>query len=391
MIKHEYTGIHASPLRTCVSRRSFVQRLSATALLGLSAKATAEPNTLPALRKLAGGRPLIGAAVPTNFQKNLALGQIELLKTHFDSVTPENCMKWQDLCPIEGQYKFEPLDQIVEFAKQHQQKIVGHTLIFNRDGNYPDWIFKDGTKEADENLLWKRIESHVEKVMTRYKDSIDSWDVLNEFVEPNQLGFRETALTRVLGGNYPVRLFKFVGEIDPKAKLIYNDFYVENPQRLKATLNFVRSLREKGCRVDIVGNQSHIELKKKSGEAIDAMIKKFTSEGFRCALTELDVDVISRDGAFNPKNQRAIAERDPYVNGCPDEVLNEQAKEYGEVFQAVMNNHKSVERVTFWGISDRNSWLNDWPWKRTNHGLIFDRESKPKPAFHAIAKVLAKG
>jgi endo-1,4-beta-xylanase len=55
-----------------------------------------------------------------------------------------------------------------------------------------------------------------------------------------------------------------------------------------------------------------------------------------------------------------------------------------------MANAKHVDRVTVWGISDRHSWLNKWPWKRVNHGLLFDRDAKPKPAFHALAGVLGK-
>jgi endo-1,4-beta-xylanase len=68
------------------------------------------------------------------------------------------------------------------------------------------------------------------------------------------------------------------------------------------------------------------------------------------------------------------------------EILEQQATVYREVMEAVMANIKHVDRVTFWGFSDRRSWLNNWPWKRVNHGLLFDREAKPKPAFHAVAR-----
>ena len=44
---------------------------------------------------------------------------------------------------------------------------------------------------------------------------------------------------------------------------------------------------------------------------------------------------------------------------------------------------KHVDRVTFWGFTDRRSWLNTWPWKRTNHGLLFDREDRPLFRGHA--------
>jgi GH35 family endo-1,4-beta-xylanase len=54
-------------------------------------------------------------------------------------------------------------------------------------------------------------------------------------------------------------------------------------------------------------------------------------------------------------------------------------------------NIKHVDRVSFWGFSGGRSWLNNWPWRRVNHGLLFDRDSKPKPAFHAVSEMLKKG
>lgn len=373
------------------SRRRFLKGLSASSLLALSPRASAVQEAIPSLRQLAGGHPLIGAAVPRNHEKRLTAKETAVLASQFDCITPGNCMKWPALCRHENDYRFEPADYMVDFAIRNQQKIVGHTLIFNREGNYPDWLFRDGGKEADAKLVWKRIEAHIEKLMSRYLGRIDSWDVLNEFVEVHEPGYRVTDLTRVLGPDYPVRLFKIADQIDPKAKLIYNDFLVENPARMKAVLAFVRSLRDKGCRVDIVGSQSHLELDGNSENHIDAMIKRFAADGFRCAITELDVDVISRKLQGDPKSGNNASLRNPYANGCPAAILEKQAEVYRDVFAAVMANRKHVDRVTFWGITDRTSWLNKWPWERVNHGLLFDREAEPKPAFHAVAKVLAAG
>jgi endo-1,4-beta-xylanase len=226
--------------------------------------------------------------------------------------------------------------------------------------------------------------------MGRYAGRIDSWDVLNEFIEVAAPGYRVTDLTRVLGADYPERLFKIAAGIDPKAKLTYNDFSVEKPDRLKAILAFVRSLRDKGCRIDVVGSQSHLELGDKAADNLDNMIKQFASDGFRCALTELDVDVIPRALHWNPKTRAQAIQQNPYADGCPDEILQRQAAVYREVMEAVVSNRQHVDRVTVWGISDRHSWLNNWPWKRVNHGLLFDREAKPKPAFHALAAALGK-
>lgn len=328
--------------------------------------------------------------MPTEFGEIFSTEEIHILATQFDSVTPENCMKWQNLCPNEGEYRFEPVDLLMDFAAKNRQSVVGHTLLFNRDGDYPQWLFRDGGKEADAKLIWKRIEDHAGKLMSRYAGRIDSWDVLNEFIELPAPGYRVTDLTRLLGADFPERLFKMAAEIDPKAKLTYNDFSVENPQRLKAILTFVRSLRDKGCKIDVVGSQSHFEIGDKLAGNLDTMIKQFAAEGFCCALTEIDIDVIPRSGHWNPKTRDAANKQDPYTEGCPVEVLERQSSLYREVMETVMANGKDVDRVTWWGITDRHSWLNNWPWKRVNHGLLFDREAKPKPAFHAVAGVLAR-
>lgn len=376
------------PVPSPLTRRNFLRGISASGFLLASHRAFAQESVIPSLREMAGGRPLIGTSVQTQFDTLYTPEEMKLLTTQFDSVTAENCMKWQYLCPKEGVYRFEAADRLVDFASKHGQKVVGHTLIFNRDGNYPNWLFKDGEKEADAKLVWKRLEDHAQKLMGRYAGRIDSWDVLNEFIEVPAPGYRETDLTRILGADYPERLFKIAAQIDPKAKLTYNDFAVERPDRLKAILAFVRKLRDKGCKIDVVGSQSHLELGDKAAANLDNMIKQFASEGLKCALTELDVDVIPRSLHWNPKTREQANQQNPYANGCPEEILAKQAALYREVMEAVMVNRKHMDRVTVWGISDRHSWLNKWPWVRVNHGLLFDREAKPKPAFHAIAAVL---
>jgi len=371
-----------------ITRRRFLHGISASGLLLASPRAMARDKAVDSLRKLADGKPQIGTAVATRFEKIYTPEETSILSTQFDSVTPENCMKWQEICPEEGTYRFEHIDSLMAFATKNLQSFVGHTLIFNRDGNYPKWLFRDGGKEADAKLVWKRIEDHATKLMTRYAGKIDSWDVLNEFIEVPKPGYRVTDLTRVLGADYPERLFKLAAELDPKAKMTYNDFLVERPDRLKAILDFVRKLRDKGCRIDVIGSQCHLEIGEKAGANLDNMIKQFAAEGFRCALTELDVDVIPRNLYWNPETREDASKINPYVNGCPPEILEKQADTYRESMGAVMANLKNVDRVSFWGFTDNHSWLNNWPWKRVNHGLLFDRESKPKPAFHAVIEAL---
>jgi endo-1,4-beta-xylanase len=67
----------------------------------------------------------------------------------------------------------------------------------------------------------------------------------------------------------------------------------------------------------------------------------------------------------------------------PDDVQQALAKRF-----AVFWKHRDVIiRVTFWGVADRVSWLNNWAVRgRTSYPLLYDRDGKPKPAFLAVLK-----
>jgi endo-1,4-beta-xylanase len=300
-----------------VSRRRFLRGISASGLALAAPRVLAESSPIASLRELAGGSPLMGTSVQTQFDKIYTPEEMNILTTQFDSVTPENCMKWQYLCPKEGIYRFEPVDRLVDFATKNRQSVVGHTLIFNRDGNYPDWLFRDGEKEADAKLVWKRIEDHAGKLMSRYAGRIESWDVLNEFIEVPSPGYRVTDLTRVLGADYPERLFKIAAEIDPKAKLTYNDFSVEKPDRLKAILAFVRSLRDKGCKVDVVGSQSHLELGDHTSEKLDQHDQAVRSGGIPMRPHRARCRCDSEITTLESENPRAVDQAGPLCRWLP--------------------------------------------------------------------------
>jgi len=64
------------------------------------------------------------------------------------------------------------------------------------------------------------------------------------------------------------------------------------------------------------------------------------------------------------------------------------ARRYAEIFALFLKHADVIERVTFWGVTDGDSWLNNFPVPgRTNHPLLFDRQGQPKPAFEAVVRV----
>jgi len=98
--------------------------------------------------------------------------------------------------------------------------------------------------------------------------------------------------------------------------------------------------------------------------------------------------VVENGLADDGKHQAELKKLNPCADGCPPDVRQRQAEQYGRLFQLLLKHADAVERVTFWGLHDGRSWLNDWPWKQTDYGLIFDRQFQPKPAFFAIAATL---
>ena len=156
--------------------------------------------------------------------------------------------------------------------------------------------------------------------------------------------------------------------------MYYNEYGLENPAKRERTLRLVRSLLDKGIKIHAVGNQAHWNLKNPPVAEIEKTIKAFAALGVKMNFTELDINLYN----WNEKG-------DIYQSGAPAEVLEQQAARYAALFALFLQYRQHIERVTFWGPTDKYSWLNGFPLKRTNHALLFDRAGLPKPAFRAVA------
>ena len=112
--------------------------------------------------------------------------------------------------------------------------------------------------------------------------------------------------------------------------------------------------------------------------------------GMKVVISELDIDMIPRGKwwAEGGKYRDELSKLDPYRQACPPDVLKRQADQYAQLFRLFRKHRDTIDRVTFWDLHDGQSWLNDFPWRRVNHPLLFDREGKPKPAFPAVISAL---
>ena len=336
---------------------------------------------------------LIGAALNDDVVAGKDPEAALLVQNQFNTITPENVMKWSLIHPEPDRYEFEPADRLVEFGQKNNMFVVGHTLLWHHQ--VPGWVFQDaGGKPADREALLKKMRDHIHTVVGRYKGRVHGWDVVNEALNEDGT-LRETAWLKIIGEDYIAKAFAYAHEADPEAELYYNDFSLENEPKRNGALTLVRKLQSQKIRITGVGLQGHYKMDWPSPVQVQTTIEAFAGLGMKVMITELDMDVLpdptGHQGADLSIRVERREEVDPYTGGLPDSVQLTLAERYDELFRVFVGQSDKLSRVTFWGVYDKMSWLNDWPVRgRTNHPLLFDRNYQPKPAFLAVVKTATR-
>jgi endo-1,4-beta-xylanase len=348
---------------------------------------TAYGQTPASLKNAYQGSFRIGAALnPAQFEERDQRGN-PIIAAHFNTISPENALKWQSLHPRQDGYDFRQADEYVAFGEKHGMFVVGHTLVWH--SQTPQWVFQNAegqplTREA----LLGRMRDHIQTVVGRYKGRIGGWDVVNEALNEDG-SMRQSPWYRIIGEDYILRAFQFAHEADPKAELYYNDYSLENEAKRKGALELIRKLKAAGAPITGVGLQGHMKLDQPDARQEAKTIEDFAALGMRVNISELDVDVLPRTAPGNSADISAIAQgnaqSNPYTAGLPEERQKALAERYRELFRVFLDHRDVIDRVTFWGVTDGDSWLNGFPVRgRTNHPLLFDRDGKPKPTFDAV-------
>src|SRR5881296_2543817 len=328
------------------------------------------PRTLSAAF---AGAFLVGAALNAEqFSGRDTLGAA-LVTAQFNAITPENALKWESLHPRPGTYDFAAADQYVAFGERNRMFIVGHTLIWHK--KTPRWVFQDSSGQpVSRDTLLERLRDHIQTVVGRFRGRIRGWDVVNEALNEDGT-LRPTPWLTIIGADYLAQAFRFAHQADPDAELYYNDYALENAPKRRGALDLVRRLRAEGVPVTGVGLQGHNRMDWPTPAQQDTTIAAFAALGVRVMITELDIDVLPPD-------------LNPYPDSLPDSVQEALARRYAALFAVYQRHAHAITRVTFWGVSDGDSWLNNWPVRgRTNYPLLFDRLHRPKPAFDAVIGV----
>jgi endo-1,4-beta-xylanase len=360
--------------KTTLISFSTVILLTATALIITSFSGTSrinsvsEADTLKGLKDFYKDYFLIGVAVaPNSFEG----AQGELIKKHFNSLTPENVMKPGPIHPEENKYFWDDADKIVNFAQANGMKVRGHTLCWHSQTGA--WMFKDTEgKQATKEVALARLKDHITQVVGRYKGKVYAWDVVNEAVVDNndpEKVYRESPWYKICGEEYLAKAFQWAHEADPKAVLFYNDYNTENPVKRDKIYNMLKKMIDAGVPVNGVGLQGHWKTNDPTEQNLRNSIDKFSSLGLKVQITELDVTIYtSRNDTIN--------------TGFTPEREQKQKDLYKMVFNVFREKKSAISGVTFWNISDTRSWL-DKPNKKC-YPLLFDEKLKPKKAYWEV-------
>lgn len=343
----------------------------------------------PSLRTAFEDRFDMAVALDGRVPDDYSAKELDLIRTQFSVLTPANCMKMYHVQRRENIFDFDQADALVTFAEANDQKVLGHCLIWAKDERTPAWFFQNADNPPARQLLLQRMRTHIETVVARYRGKVQYWDVINEALADDENFIRPSTYLSVIGEDFISKAFEYARAADPDAILIYNDYNLFFPNKQQKLRQLLQYFKDHNVPVDAIGIQGHFELDNIPYDDLEATIALIKSFGLKMVVSELDIDVVLRSKwwAEGGKFREELAKYNPYNPSCPPEILRQQAAEYARLFAFFIKHADTIQRVTFWGLHDGQSWLNDFPWKRTNHPLLFDRNAEPKPAYHAVLSV----
>ncbi len=343
----------------------------------------------PSMRKAFKDKFLIGAAVNTRQVVSTDPKVINAIRNNFSALVPENCMKPEEIHPKKDLYDWRDADALVELAQKNGQVLTGHCLIWH--SQVPYWFFKDDLGQmVTRDELIARMKDHITNVVQHFKGKIKGWDVVNEAVMEDG-SLRKSHFYNIIGPDFIKLAFQFAHEADPNVELYYNDYGMDNPAKREGVIKLVRELKAAGCRIDGIGMQSHVAFDTNLDE-YEKSIVAYAAEGVKVMVTELDLSVLpwpkGNYGAAVETNFEYMKEMNPYTDGLPAEKAQEQTDFFVKLFGIYLKHADIIDRVTFWGVTDGDSWKNGWPMPgRTDYPLAIDRNYQPKPFVDAIIKL----
>ena len=360
-----------------LSRRTLLAAAAALPLAGSARAGLLRPaiDEDAPLRDVAAMHGLVYGCAVAGYELEQADFKAALLRESA-LLVPEYEMKRNAIEPAPGRYAFGSADTLVGFARGHGLKFRGHPLVWHRSN--PDWLEDAVRASRNEDLF----AGYIAKVMGRYCGRVQSWDVVNEILAPEDGragNLRNSFWLETFGPSYIDTAFHAARAADPHAQLVYNDWGCElaGPEHDRfraATLKFLEGAKARGVPIDALGLQGHLRA---YGEPVDqAKLRTFLDAvqalGLRILVTEHDV---GDDGG-------------PADAAARDAAVAEASARFLDVVVA----NPATDAVLSWGLSDR---FLGAPGLRARllgtapRMLPLDRALQRKPLWRAMARAFA--
>ena len=371
----------------------------------------------------------IGVAVTERNVTDSLISSIILKE--YNSITAENCMKPGELHPEAGVWNFEKADIIANFCREHGIKMRGHNLVWH--SQFATWMFtkhdENGNPvvELDEkgDTVWVErpafgrfrpgqrpagapgapggapqiemtkvpkyvaaskqefydsLKVHIQTVVNRYKDVIYCWDVVNEAMSdannpdaPYEDTFRKSQAYQLCGDEFIKNAFIWAHEADPNCGLFYNDYSAWTPAKRTYIYNMVKKLQSEGAPITGIGMQGHYNIfDNPTLEDFETAINMYLELVDDIQITEFDIRINEEAGGGL---QFSRGEGQQYT----EEIQKQQEKKYKDLFEIMRKYSKNISCVTFWNVSDRDSWLG-----ANNYPLLYDSNYQRKPVYYVV-------
>src|SRR5512132_1095233 len=306
---------------------------------------------------------LIGVAINQRQFSEKDTRGVAIITSQFNSISPENILKWQSVHPQPGKYDFDGSDRYVAFGEKHHMVIIGPTLVWHNQT--PRWVFQDDKgNPVDREPLLGRMRDHIHTVVGRYKGRIKGWDVVNEAISDGGTNILRNSLwLEIIGPDFIAKAFEYAHEADPDAILRYNDYSLENPAKRRKLITLIKSLQDQGVPIHAIGSQAHLNVSA-SFDTMDQALTELATLGLPIDITELDVNSAAggqRGFGADIANDAAATH-----GGLVRDADKKRADAYAGIFRAFVKHRDSVKMITFWGVNDAVSW------RANGKPLLFD-------------------
>ena len=274
---------------------------------------------------------------------------------------------------------------VLEWCRANGITPKGHPLVWPYDAGVPEWLY-----EMPEGSVETLIKARVMSIVKGFEKSIQVWDVTNEAVnhisweEATAPAFRakyhDTSLWRGIpvsgsfkreipikeAADWVEKSFRWAYAANPRATLIVNDYNQEvDPHIRQRFYDLVKELQARSVPVSGIGLQVHPVDYWLSPMEIWDTLEMYQDLNCPIHITEL----------HQPSWDH------PIEGGWRQGAWNENAQaEYLAQLYRLFYGHPAVVSINYWGLSDRNIWID-------SAGLI-DKEYRPKPVFTSLKKLI---